>query len=350
MTAPSLLPWPNPRWKENPYQRVVYAGLETHGIHVRRTPPFFSLLPYASRHDWLHLNWPETLFAGPDAASRGRRLARFIRTLKRVKRRDTRILWTVHNEFPHEETDVDFHREANARLCELSDLVHVHFPQAAAHLEREYGVGVDAIHVMPHPHYGDYYGKRLPKPLARGSLGLDDDLRVVLIFGYLRPYKGIESAVESLRGVRDERLRLVVAGKPEDGSLVDILTAAAADDPRLVLKLERIPDDGVARLFSAADAFLLPSQRFFTSGSLMLALTYGVPVIAAPRNHASTFLGASFFRPWEPPTVEHLTALFESLDEWLAGVREEELEEIREGFDAERLTADLGARLRSPRS
>jgi glycosyltransferase involved in cell wall biosynthesis len=346
MRAPRLLPWPDPRRKENPYQKVVYAGLTANGIRIRRTPPLFSLIPFAPSSDWLHLNWPETLFAARDSAGRERKLARFVHTVRRVKRRGTKILWTMHNEFPHEEVDADLHRGANARLCELSDLIHVHFPQAAEHLALEYRADPDAIHVMPHPHYGDYYGEPIPKRRARAEIGIDEDVRVVLIFGYLRRYKGIESAVESLLGARNDRLRLLIAGKPEDDALVNVLRSAREEDRRLILRLSRIPDSEVAPLFAAADAFLLPSRRSFTSGSLMLALTYGLPVIAVPRNHASTFLGTSFFQPWEPPTTDNLTALLEALDDWLAGVRVEELERVRAEFDAERLSEGLSDRLR----
>lgn len=346
MNEPSLLPWPNPRWKENPYQKVLYAGLRANGIRIRPTPPLFSLLPYAARSDWLHLNWPETVFADRDPARRARRLSRFVATVRRVKGTGTKILCTVHNEFPHEEADVEFHRSANARLCELSDLIHVHFPDARGHLEREYGVEPRMIHVMPHPHYGDYYGTRIPKPRARARLAIPEDTRLILSFGNVRKYKGIELAVDAFRQTRNDRLRLLVAGKPEDDGVVAALRSAAETDARLLLRLSRIRDTEVMPLFAAADAFLFPSRRFFTSGSLMLALTYGVPVIAVPRNHASMFLGTSFLQPWDPPTTDNLTELMQNVDDWLTGVRHEELERVRAEFDAARLSVDLSERLR----
>ena len=346
MSAPSLLPWPNPRWKENPYQKVVYGGLKANGVMIRRPPPLFSLLPHAPRSDWLHINWPETLYSSPDPTLRAKQLTRFVGTVRRVKRRGTRILWTVHNEFPHEGADVEFHRAANAQMCELSDLIHVHFPQAGEQLESEYGVEAGAIQVMPHPHYGDYYGAPIPSREARAMLSIGQDTRVILIFGYVRRYKGIEAAVESFRKTTNDRLRLLVVGKAEDEGVVDGLLSAAESDPRLILKLSHVPDADVMPLFSAADAFLFPSRSFFTSGSLMLALTYGLPVIAVPRNHASMFVGKSFFRPWEPDTPDRLTEIMQSLDEWLDGLRQEELEGIRKDFAAVRLSESLSERLR----
>ncbi len=100
-------------------------------------------------------------------------------------------------------------------------------------------------------------------------------------------------------------------------------------------------------LFAAADAFLLTARDFFTSGSLMLAMTYGLPVIAAPGGHVSEFLDRSFLEPWEPATTERLTSIMDGLDDWLGRVRPEELAEIRSAFDARRVSGSLARRLRS---
>jgi glycosyltransferase involved in cell wall biosynthesis len=299
------------------------------------------MIPHMPKIDWLHLNWPETLFSDRDPDRRATKLERFVETVRRTKRRGARVLWTLHNEFPHDEADVDFYRGANARLCELSDLIHVHFPAAQGHLEQEYGVDPDRIHVMPHPHYGDYYGERIPKRQAREKIGVDADTRVILSLGNVRRYKGLESAIEGLSKINDDRLRLVIAGKPEDQEVADLLKDAAEGDPRLVLSLSRVPDTGIMPFFAAADAFLFASRTFFTSGSIMLALTYGLPVIAAPRNHAAIFLGASFFKPWDPPTTESLTEILRNLDDWLAGVRDEELAAIGADYEAGALCRGL---------
>lgn len=342
----SLVSWPNPRWKENPYQRVVNEGLRKNGITIARTPPAFSMLRHFPRCDWVHLNWPETQFADSRPGRRVARLDRFARTVRRVKRRGTKILWTVHNEFPHEGGDEEFYRRANATLCDIADLIHVHFPEAADLLERQYGAAPEAIHVMQHPLYGDVYGDLVPAREARKQFGIGPEAKVILVFGYLRQYKGIEAAVEGFLKTKDDTLRLLVAGKPEDENTRNALQAAAGEDVRIVLRLGHVAPSEVMPLFAAADAFLFPSRRFFTSGSLMLALTYGVPVIAAPVNHALTFAGRSFFNPWEPGTADRLAQLMDSLGVWLDGVGSDVWERVRTEWTAEALTQGLAAKLK----
>ncbi|MGI9626992.1 MAG: glycosyltransferase [Longimicrobiales bacterium] len=251
----------------------------------------------------------------------------------------------MHNDHPHEGGDVDFHRRANETLCELADLVHVHFPEARELLEQEYGVTPERIYVMQHPLYGRHYGAAVGQDEARQKLGIDLEARVLLMFGYLRGYKGVRTGLESFLATKDPSLRLVVAGKPEDKDASLALQAAAEKDTRVLLLLGHVPEAEVGRLFSAADAFLFPSKRFFTSGSLMLALTYALPVIAAPVNHANTLVGRPFFQPWTPSTTERLTQIMDAVDDWQRAVPAEAWEQVRSEWAAEPLARGLAERL-----
>jgi glycosyltransferase involved in cell wall biosynthesis len=133
--------------------------------------------------------------------------------------------------------------------------------------------------VIPH-------GIDLTNPSTRGArerLGLQDDRRLlVLCFGFLAPYKGLEAALEGARQAGDA-VRLVVAGGPHP-------RLAAARDP-YAARLERrwgatadftgyVPGSAVADWFAAADVALIPYPRpFATSGPLALALGAGTPTL-----------------------------------------------------------------------
>jgi glycosyltransferase involved in cell wall biosynthesis len=118
---------------------------------------------------------------------------------------------------------------------------------------------------------------------ARERLGLGDERRLlVLCFGFLAPYKGLEAALEGARLAGDE-VRLVVAGGTHP-------RLAAAGDP-YAEGLERrwgatadftgyVPGDAVADWFAAADMALVPYPRpFASSGPLALALGAGTPAL-----------------------------------------------------------------------
>jgi len=73
---------------------------------------------------------------------------------------------------------------------------------------------------------------------------------------------------------------LLICGKPLPSRLGRELQSRAESDPRVILRLERIPEDDLSRILRAADAVVLPFRDILTSGSAILALSHGRPVIA----------------------------------------------------------------------
>jgi glycosyltransferase involved in cell wall biosynthesis len=118
---------------------------------------------------------------------------------------------------------------------------------------------------------------------ARERLGLQDERRLlVLCFGFLAPYKGLEAALEGARLAGPE-VRLVVAGGTHP-------RLAVSGDPYAAGLQERwgdvadftgyVPGAAVADWFAAADLMLVPYPRpFATSGPLALALGAGTPAL-----------------------------------------------------------------------
>src|SRR5205823_6689156 len=74
---------------------------------------------------------------------------------------------------------------------------------------------------------------------------------------------------------------LVVAGMPLDTASTKLLNDAAAAEPRIRLVLRFVPDEAVAELFAAADAAVLARGDGGTSGALILAISLGLPAVAA---------------------------------------------------------------------
>jgi glycosyltransferase involved in cell wall biosynthesis len=105
--------------------------------------------------------------------------------------------------------------------------------------------------------------------------------RRILFFGKILPYKGVEDLLAAFAAVpADAGATLLVAGECDDAGLRSRLRALArAGGQRVSLRLERIADQDVAPLLTSADAIVLPYRAVTTSGSAMLALAYGRPLI-----------------------------------------------------------------------
>ncbi|TMR10944.1 glycosyltransferase [Nonomuraea turkmeniaca] len=267
---------------DNPYQDLLYGELRGTGVRVHYLGELTSshtlnllLLPaeLAVRRlagvRIVHLHWVWK-FALPGGA-RMRRPAQlwFAAVLGIVRLLGLRLVWTAHNVLPHRPVFAD---DAAARrtLVRQCDLVIAHHSAA---LDRLAALGAVPSRAAVIPH-GPFPAPPLPPPGRSGKP------RTFLFFGRIEPYKGVEdllAAFTALPGGLD--VRLVIAGSCPDAALAARLEASAAADDRVDLRLGRVRDEDVAGLFAEGDVVVLPFREITTSGSALLALAHGRPLI-----------------------------------------------------------------------
>lgn len=135
------------------------------------------------------------------------------------------------------------------------------------------------VKLMPHPLY-DHFGEPVPRAEARRKLGLPEEARVLLFFGLIRDYKGLDLLIEAF-GKLDERYHLVIAGEPYgDFGEYKQLIEASPQRGHIHLHTRFIADVEVPSFFCAADAVVLPYRSATQSGITAIAYHFGVPVIA----------------------------------------------------------------------
>jgi D-inositol-3-phosphate glycosyltransferase len=189
----------------------------------------------------------------------------------------TRVVYTAHDVQPlhREQTWLDWarYRAADAILVHSSRDVPVLLSK---------GIDESKISVIPHGNYLQYCPVALPPGRAKLQLGLPADARVVLFFGMISPYKGLDLLIEAFGRLSAARsdVWLVIAGAPgEDVApyLRRIRELRLGD--RVVLDLRYIPFDELPKFFSAADLVAFPYRRISQSGVLQLAYAYARPVV-----------------------------------------------------------------------
>jgi glycosyltransferase involved in cell wall biosynthesis len=89
--------------------------------------------------------------------------------------------------------------------------------------------------------------------------------------------------IRAFRDLPGDELRLLIAGTPGSDEFAAEVTALAEGDPRVALHLSFVPDDDLQLYLNAADAVALPYREIFTSGSVLLAISFGRAVIAPRR-------------------------------------------------------------------
>lgn len=133
-----------------------------------------------------------------------------------------------------------------------------------------------------HPLY-DSYSSILSKRDARTKLSLPLDERILLFFGFIRDYKGLDTLMRamSLQKTRDHHIKLIIAG--EFYSNRDYYLTLAEElnlNDQIFWHTDFIPDDKIADYFCASDAVVLPYKSSTQSGVTQIAYVYHTPIIA----------------------------------------------------------------------
>jgi glycosyltransferase involved in cell wall biosynthesis len=256
------------RLSSNPYCELLYGHLEKVGVETLEGRTGVRWLWRERRRvRVLHFHWPERHFDVRRLVS----AAWFALRLLFARLLGYRLVWTVHNATPHEGETAGW-RLARAVLARVATLV-VHCPGARTALGR---LGREAV-VIPHGSYLGHYPDTIEREAARARLGLPPDARVLLAFGQVRPYKGLETLARAFAELDAPGARLVIAGEPVAGGDEGL---AAVRDGRIRLALRAVPDDQVQIFFAAADLVVLPYRSVLTSGAAMLAFSFGRGVVA----------------------------------------------------------------------
>jgi glycosyltransferase involved in cell wall biosynthesis len=266
-----------------------------------------------------------------------------------LPRRHPRLL-TAHDVLPREPRRGQL--AGQRRLYERMDAVVVHSEHGAARLRDELGLDSALVHVIPHGafhHLADVPADaQLPPELSAPG----PEVPVVLCFGLMRPYKGIDVLLEAWREVSGAELWLV--GMPR----MDIapLRAAAAANVRWLPRYVSGPQ--LAAVFRRADLVVLPYREIDQSGVLFTALAFGKPLLLSAVGgfwEIAATGAADLVPPGEPAALA--TALRELIadpqrrERLAAAARGVAAADGRLGWDAiARRTLDLYAELGAPRT
>ncbi|HWT93780.1 MAG TPA: glycosyltransferase family 4 protein [Solirubrobacteraceae bacterium] len=278
-----------------PYDHALAAALAGVGARVRlvtgpfahgEVPRISAAAPYAV--DERFYRW-----SPPGGARRFARLAQHVPDMLRYRRAAASGADVVHFQWlPVQPVDVHLlppgrprvltahdvlpreagarRRDAQRRLYERMDAVVVHSEHGRRRL---IDLGIDPARVEVIPHGAFTHLTELPSeaPLAPQLAAVPAEKPVVLLFGLLRPYKGLDVLLRAWEGIDDAELWIV--GNPRGVTLPDPLPPGVRAEPRFVADAE------IPALFRRADLVVLPYREIDQSGVLFTALAFGKPLI-----------------------------------------------------------------------
>jgi glycosyltransferase involved in cell wall biosynthesis len=183
------------------------------------------------------------------------------------------VVVTAHDLLPREPRPFQLH--AQRRIYDAVDAVVAHSEYGRGRLVNELRVDPGKVRVI---HHGAFdFLTRAPESPLPPELSVDGERPVVLFFGLLRPYKGIEVLLRAWPSVADEG-ELWMVGRPRMD--VERLRALAPSGVRWVPRF--VSDGELVACFRRADVVVLPylrTDRFDFSGVLATALAFGKPTV-----------------------------------------------------------------------
>jgi glycosyltransferase involved in cell wall biosynthesis len=163
---------------------------------------------------------------------------------------------------------------AARRVYGRMDAVVAHSEHGARRLRDEVGLDGDRVHVIPHGAFDYLTGLPEEMPLPAELEGAEGP--VILFFGLLRPYKGLDTLLEAFRRVGGAELWIVGNPRME----VEPLRRLTAEAPGRVRTVTRFVDDAeIPAIFRRADVVVLPYRDAEQSGVLYTGLAFGKPLV-----------------------------------------------------------------------
>jgi glycosyltransferase involved in cell wall biosynthesis len=296
-------------WIGNDYSLFLCSKLSSHGVDVslivnedRRVPPqnfeMIKILPskqksfskikkfqkyfaYLGRlYSMMNKNEYNIVHFQAFRRRRMESLFFFLLSLKKIN-----LVYTVHDVDPLDWSRTD--KLLNNIIYSSATRLIAHSETNKKLLENKYGVDGNKISVVPHGSFDESYPENsISQADAREKLGLNENHNVILFFGAVKEYKGIDlllkAAAKASEKIKD--LVLVIAGKAEHDSLEEeyLEQIKKIESPLTVIPhFKFIEKNEVEIYFRAADAAALPYRIISHSGVLHLAYSYGKPVIAS---------------------------------------------------------------------
>ena len=133
----------------------------------------------------------------------------------------------------------------------------------------------------PHPIF-NHFGQAISKEVARDILNVGIDEKIILFFGYIRPYKGLDLLLNAManNAIIHTNIKLMIVGEfYEDAQPYHDLIKTLALEARVIIHSEFVPDDEVKNYVCAADFIIQPYKNATQSGVTPLAYYFEKPML-----------------------------------------------------------------------
>ena len=257
-------PWLN----ENLYtltirQVIVKSGYDVESVrNIFRNPIKFIQCKI------FNLNWFEN---APTWKSYYKKII-VLRLLKIFRKK---VIYTMHNKQPHDLKHNKYAVKLMKKLCLQAVAIVGLCPDTLEVVQQIAPRACSKVVIIPHYNYLFHYSISDARNL-KARFNFTSENLVVLFVGLLRPYKNIKLLIKIVNELKNEKIRLLIAGEPFNGEYCDELLRCAQGNPNIVFDFRYVPDDEIVSYYNTADLVVLPYHKESSLNSGVVYLSFSL--------------------------------------------------------------------------
>jgi glycosyltransferase involved in cell wall biosynthesis len=284
----------------NPYADLLVKPLEHREVNLKIEEKSFNFifLPRIiaeGKPDIVHLHTLHYFFLGRNQLNRSIKFFIFIIQILVLKLIGVKVIWTVHewkNRFDNSNNDIP--QGWASIIGRIFDAIITHSKTTQNEISEACSLkNNNKVFVVPHGNYIGCYENIINQLMARKALSLPTENLVFLLFGNLHKTKGFLEAIEAFKGLQDIRISLLIVGNPAENQVEELIRERIQGYENILFVPKRVQDDEIQIYMNACDCVVLPYKVFTTSGTAILAMSFGRSCIAPNTGYFSDVLDDS---------------------------------------------------------
>lgn len=196
----------------------------------------------------------------------------------------SRYIYTVHNVLPHSRTNSKLFKHIYQWVYRFPNVLVVHTKLAREQLITDFSVPSNKIRLSSIGLNEEMPSSSIDFNDSRRRLGIRPDEKVILFFGKIDHYKGLDVLLSAYEMLPKAHFRLLIAGEFRDASCrKQILKQMEINRYReeIIFQEKFVPNEEVEVYFKAADVLCLPYRSITQSGLVFLAPRFGLPMVTS---------------------------------------------------------------------
>jgi glycosyltransferase involved in cell wall biosynthesis len=206
----------------------------------------------------------------------------------------SRYVYTVHNVLPHNKENKRFLKWVYRLVYKIPDTLLVHTRLAKQQLVEQFSVPDQKVIVISIGVNEEMPVTEITREEARRRMGFDARDRIVLFFGKVDEFKGLDILIEAFEVLELPSTKLLISGWfPNPSYRQKIISALGATRRKADIHLHEafIPNEEVEIFFKSADVLALPYRNIYQSGVVFLCFNFGLPIVATNVGSLQEFVG-----------------------------------------------------------